>query len=124
MARNISSSESERAAFGVALEAAARSAGIRSTRDLWRAGKTAGITRGEDTYGMWVRGINEPSRADLLLLEQVCALPPGTLSRCFGWVPVGVDPSVTVEAAISADQGLSTERKRILLELLATLRNS
>lgn len=124
MARNISSNETQRAAFGLALEAAARSAGIKSTRDLWRAGLAAGITRGEDTYGMWMRGVNEPSRADVLILESVCKLSPGTLSRCFGWVPVGVDPSITVEAAIASDPDLSPERKRILLELLVTLRNS
>lgn len=122
MSRNISTTHEQRKAFAVALEAAMQSAGIRSAADLFRRGSAAGIERTPDTYNKWCRGENEPARPDVLILEAICGVEPGHLSRHLGWVPVGIDNSVTIEQLILAEPDLTDANKATLLGLLEQLR--
>lgn len=122
MSRNINTTAEQRKAFSVALEAAMQSAGIRSTADLYRRGTAAGIERTQDTFSTWCRGEVEPTRPDLLIIEAICGVEPGHLSRHLGWVPVGINNSVTIEQLILADPDLTDANKATLLGLLEQLR--
>ena len=122
MSRNSSTTVEQRKAFSVALEAAMQSAGIRSAADLYRRGSAAGIDRTADTFNKWCRGETEISLTYVLILEQVCGVEPGHLSRHLGWVPVGVDEAPTVEQLILADRDLTDANKATFLGLLEQLR--
>jgi hypothetical protein len=122
MSRNSSTTVEQRKAFSVALEAAMQSAGIRSAADLYRRGTAAGIDRTADTFNKWCRGETEIALTYVVILEQVCGVEPGHLSRHLGWVPVDADPSVTIEQMILAEPDLSAAQKQALLTLLESMR--
>jgi hypothetical protein len=122
MSRNNSTTVEQRKAFSVALQAAMQSAGIRSAADLHRRGSAEGIDRTADTFTAWCRGESEIAMPHVLILEKVCGVEPGHLSRHLGWVPVGVDETPTVEQLILADPNLSDGNKATFLGLLEQLR--
>jgi hypothetical protein len=122
MSRNSSTTVEQRKAFSVALEAAMQSAGIRSAADLYRRGLAAGIDRTADTFNKWCRGETEIALTYVVILEQICGVEPGHLSRHLGWVPVEADPSVTIEQLILAEPDLSAAQKQALLTLLESMR--
>jgi hypothetical protein len=122
MSRNSSTTVEQRKAFSVALEAAMQSAGIRSAADLYRRGSAAGIDRTADTFNKWFRGESEIAVPHVLILEQICGVEPGHLSRHLGWVPVGVSEQTTIEQLILVDRNLTDANKATLLGLLEQLR--
>lgn len=124
MGRYTNASDAQRVAFSRALEAAAAAVGATSQRELARRGREAGIERGDQAFREWLKGETEPSRADVAILERLCNVKPGHLSRHLGYVPVGVSTEATLEQLILAEPVLSDESKRILLALLETLRQS
>jgi len=124
MSRNVSTTSDQRLAFGHALESAMHAKGMRFVAELHRAGSEAGIAKTAETFATWVRGEFEPARHEVLILEKICGLEPGHLSRHLGWVPVGVDQSATIEQLILADDALSDDAKASLVMMLQTLRNS
>lgn len=122
MARHTNTSSDQRKAFGVALETAMAAAQIRSAAELHRRGIAAGIDKTASSFITWARGESEPSRPEVLTLEEICEVEPGHLSRHLGWVPVGVDADTTVEQLILADRDLTDASKSIILALLEKLR--
>ena len=122
MSRYINSSDEQRRAFAIALESAMHAAGITSAAELYRRGTAAGIKRTQDTFTTWLRGEVEPARGDVLILEQLCELPVGHLSRHLGWVPVGIDIGPSIEVAILADRDLTDDQKGVLLTVLESYR--
>jgi hypothetical protein len=122
MARHSNTSDEQRKAFGVALEAAMTAADIRSAADLHRRGILAGMEKTQSSFAHWLRGQSEPSRPEVLTLEEICEVEPGYLSRHLGWIPVAADPETTVEQLILADPDLTDASRTILLALLEKLR--
>lgn len=113
--------DEQKEAFSAALRAAMASAGITEVTDLARRGQAVGIDRHGQTFSTWVHG-SEPSRGEVLALEVLLGVEPGHLSRHLGWVPVGVDPSVTIEQMILAEPDLTAAQKQALLTLLESMR--
>lgn len=122
MARHSNTSSAQRKAFGVALETAMAAAQIRSSAELYRRGTAAGIDKTQSAFTQWARGVSEPSRPEVLILEQICDVEPGHLSRHLGWVPVGVSEETTIEQLILTDRDLTDANKATLLGLLEQLR--
>lgn len=122
MGRHSNISSAERKAFGVALEVAMAAGQIRSGAELHRRGVLAGIDKSQSSFVTWTRGESEPSRPEVLILEQICGVEPGYLSRHLGWVPVGVSEDTTIEQLILSDRDLTDANKAVLLGLLEQLR--
>jgi hypothetical protein len=122
MGRHSNTSSEQRKAFGVALEVAMAAAQIRSGAELHRLGVLAGIDKSQSSFVTWSRGESEPSRPEVLILEQICGVQPGHLSRHLGWVPVGISKDTTIEQLILSDRDLTDANKATLLGLLEQLR--
>lgn len=123
MARHSNTTTDQRKAFGVALEVAMAAAQIRSTAELHRRGVEAGIDKTVGSFVTWTRGGSEPGRPEVLILEDICGVEPGTLSRHLGWIPLGVSTEVTIEQAVLAEARISDANKTILLALVSQLRD-
>jgi hypothetical protein len=121
MARHENGGPEQRRGFGEALAAIMQRRGIKSIAELARRGRGAGIDKKEETFGTWVRGTSEPSRHEVLILEEILETRPGALSRWLGWVPVGVGEIPSIEDAIIADDRLSVDDRIILLKLVHSL---
>ena len=122
MGRQVESSEQQRRAFGAAVEASMYAAQIAGFADLSRRLAELGVDRHEQTIGQWCKGLSEPRRSEVFAIEQVCGVEPGTLSRHLGYVPVDVDPSVTIEQLIAADPDLTEEDRHLVLGVLRSIR--
>lgn len=123
MARHTNTTIAQRKAFGVALEVAMAAAEIRSTAELHRRGNEAGIDKTAGSFVTWTRGGSEPGRPEVIILEEICGVEPGTLSRHLGWIPLGVSTDVTIEQAILAEPRISDPNKAVLLALVSQLRD-
>ncbi len=93
-----------RKAFGDAIDAA-----IRTASNV--AAVAAHVDLTDDAVRSWIKGGSEPPPLTVFAVERFLELPPGDLSRHLGYAPVG---SVSVTAAIDADEGLSDDARRIL----------
>lgn len=69
----------------------------------------------QPTAGDWLRRpeIQPPSR--IFAIERALDLPPGTLSRPLGYLPVDARPVLTVEDAINADPKLNRAARKLLV---------
>ena len=123
MARHSNTSTDQRKAFGMALEAAMAAAEIHSVAELHRRGILAGMEKTQSSFAHWIRGESEPSRPEVLTLEEICQVEPGQLSRHLGWIPLEASTDVTVEEAVLADSSISAANKAILLGLITQLRD-
>jgi len=123
MARHMNTSSEQRLAFGLALEAAMAAAEIQSTAELHRRGILAGMEKTQSSFAHWIRGESEPSRPEVLTLEEICDVEPGTLSRHLGWIPLEASTDVTIEEAVLADPSINAANKAILLGLITQLRD-
>jgi len=123
MARHSNTTTAQRKAFGVALEVAMAAAEIRSTAELHRRGNEAGIDKTAGSFVTWTRGGSEPGRPEVLILEEICGVEPGHLSRHLGWIPLGVSVDVSIEQAVLAEPRISDPNKAVLLALISQLRD-
>lgn len=122
MARRRQSTPEQRLAFGVALKEAAEAAGVGTTTSFAAFLSENGVEAGQTTVSDWFRGNRgEPSRLDVLVIEELLGLPAGTLSSRLGWVPVGTEID-DIEAAILADPLLSPAHADALIVMLRTFR--
>lgn len=122
MTRSRQSTPEQRVAFGVALKEAAEAAGVGSTTALSTFLTDNGVKVGQSTVSQWFRGAEgEPSRLQVLEIEQLLDLPAGTLSCRLGWVPVGSEID-DIEAAILTDPSLSPAHADALIVMLRTFR--
>lgn len=124
MPRQTNTTDQQRKAFSVALKAAMAAAGVESAAQLHRRALVAGIDKTASAVGHWTTGHSEPSRPEVLILEQICEVEPGHLSRHLGWIPVGIDEGTTIEQLILADRDLTDANKTTLLSLIEMLRRS
>ena len=124
MARQTNTTDQQRKAFSVALKAAMAAAGVESAAQLHRRALVTGIDKTSSAVGHWTTGHSEPSRPEVLILEQICEVEPGHLSRHLGWVPVGISEETTIEQMILADRDLTDANKATLLGLIEMLRRS
>jgi hypothetical protein len=124
MARQTNTTDQQRKAFSVALKAAMAAAGVESAAQLHRRALVVGIDKTASAVGHWTTGHSEPSRPEVLILEQICEVEPGHLSRHLGWIPVDVDSETTIEQLILADRDLTDANKATLLGLIEMLRRS
>lgn len=124
MGKQTESTVEQRQAFGAALEAAMHAARISGYREFARRLNELGIDRHEQSVGQWCKGLAEPRRVEVFALESVCGVEPGGLSRHLGYVPVGADPSVTIEQLIALDPDFTDEDRVILLGVLRSIRKS
>lgn len=122
MGKEAETTVEQRRAFGTALEAAMHSARIGGYAGLSKALAAVGVDRHEQTCGQWVKGLTEPRRAEVAALEVVCKVEPGQLSRHLGYVPVGVDTSMTIEQLVLVDPGFDDEDRAVLLGVLRAIR--
>lgn len=122
MSRSRQSTPEQRLAFGVALKEAAEAAGVGTTTALAALLAENGIKAGQTTVSVWFRGGDgEPSRLQVLQIEELLGLPAGTLSSRLGWVPVDSEID-DIEAAILADPLLSPAHADALIVMLRTFR--
>ena len=91
MGRQSNTSDEQRKAFSVALKAAMAAAGIESAAQLHRRALVAGVDKTASAVGHWTTGYSEPSRPEVLVIEEICEVEPGHLSRHLGWIPVGIN---------------------------------
>ncbi len=124
MARQTNTTDQQRKAFSVALKGAMAAAGVESAAQLHRRALVVGIDKTASAVGHWTTGHSEPSRPEVLILEQICEVEPGHLSRHLGWIPVDVDSETTIEQLILADRNLTDANKATLLGLIEMLRRS
>jgi hypothetical protein len=124
MARQTNTTDEQRKAFSVALKAAMAAAGVESAAQLHRRALVAGIDKTASAVGHWTTGYSEPARPEVLILEQICEVEPGHLSRHLGWVPVSISEDTTIEQLILADRDLTDANKATLLGLIEMLRRS
>lgn len=75
------------------------------------------------TIYRWTRGLNEPSRPQVALLERELGCQPGELSAHLGYLPISAIEDVSVETAISLDESLNSSARELLIQLLHTLRD-
>lgn len=107
--------EQQRAAFATAL--AAQIEGINRAELAAAIAAESGETMSTQALGHWLAGTVEPSRPKVFAAEKCLGLPPGSLSRHFGYVPVDADLDLSVEAAIKRS-GLPRLTKASLLALI------
>jgi hypothetical protein len=122
--RQSNTSDEQRKAFSVALKAAMAAAGIESAAQLHRRALVAGVDKTASAVGHWTTGYSEPSRPEVLVIEEICEVEPGHLSRHLGWIPVGINYETTIEQLILADRDLTDANKATLLGLIEQLRRS
>lgn len=122
MSRSRQSTPEQRLAFGVALKEAAEAAGVGTTTAFAAYLTENGIKAGQTTVSVWFRGgEGEPSRPQLLQIEELLGLEPGTLSSRLGWVPVGTEID-DIEAALLSDPLLSPAHADAMIVMLRTFR--
>ena len=71
----------------------------------------------------WTSGEREPSRPQVLMLEELLGLTPGALSCHLGWVPAGAGGS-SLDVAITLDPSLTDAQRQALLQILRTFRSN
>lgn len=70
--------------------------------------------------GTWEKGVWAPAPEKVFEVERLLALPPGTLSRHLGYLPLrSAQPGV--QAAIDADPRLDEKGKQLLTEMYRAL---
>ena len=125
MPRELNSNAEQRAAFGAALYGAAALAGLERVSDLRAALEDAGFAMTHSQVKRWIDGESEPQRPVVLALEEICGVTPGHLSMHLGWIPAGLTSArkvSTVEEAVLADKRLGPAERRVLIDLLRSLR--
>lgn len=95
-------------AFGRALGEAMRHAAVTAPAVARHVGLT------DDAVRKWLSGKSEPNPHVVFAVEELLAVAPGDLSRHLGYVPVG---TVSVPAAIDADELLGPKDRRLLIRL-------
>lgn len=71
------------------------------------------VQRHQTSISNWKNGKHEPSRPQVFALEAVFELPPGTLSRLLGYLPV-VEQREGLLELIAQDTDLSAEQREDL----------
>ena len=71
--------------------------------------------------GHWLNGAVEPSRLKVIAAEECLGLRPGTLTSCFGYLPVAAKPVRTFRDVIEADARLDETGRAALLALYRVL---
>lgn len=106
----------------MALKEAAEAAGVGTQLALAAYLSENGVKVAQTTVSQWYRGgEGEPSRPQLLLIEELLGVPTGTLSSRLGWIPVGTEID-DIEAAILSDPLLSPAHADALIVMLRTFR--
>jgi transcriptional regulator with XRE-family HTH domain len=70
----------------------------------------------------WIHSSTRPTRENLERAEDELAVKYGTLLGLADYSTNGSEPEPTIEALIRKDPGLDAEDKRVLLRMLAVLR--
>ncbi len=105
-------SRKQRKAFGEALRVALAEREVRQV-DLAKAIRTT-----QSSVSAWVTGAAEPAARTVFMIERVLDLPPGSLSRILGYLPVDVEgPSshLSLEQFVARTSELEPRAKRVLL---------
>ena len=106
----------------MALKEAAEAAGVGTTTAFAAFLTENDIEAGQSTVSDWFRGTRgEPSRLEVLRMEELLSVPVGMLSSRLGWIPVGTEID-DLEAAILADPLLSPAHADALIVMLRTFR--
>lgn len=70
----------------------------------------------QSTMSSWVNGVAAPSPDTVFALEAAIKVPPGSLSRHLGYVPLdAAKTALTVKAAVHADTALGTVERAMIL---------
>lgn len=64
----------------------------------------------------YLAGDNEPSRQKVWAFEKAMKLPPGTLSRCLGYLPLDAAMALSPEDVIGQDTSLPRKVRDALIE--------
>ena len=116
------SSQEQRESFGRALAQAIVAAGIdHGPLGSQITGASEASARKSVYY--WIIGKSEPSRPQVLMLEELLGLTPGALSCHLGWVPAGAGGS-SLDVAITLDPSLTDAQRQALLQILRTFRSN
>lgn len=94
--------------FGAALAGALRAHGITQHR----LGRMLGI--GQSTISAWVADRATPGHAVVFRVEEALEVPPGSLSRHLGYLPLDATQPSTVVDCIDADPALTPGQRAAL----------
>lgn len=101
-------------AFGAALKRHRQGSGFPTQARLGAA-----LDVSWHAVGSWEKGIWAPAPEKVFEIERLLDLPPGTLSRHLGYLPLGAQPSV--QAAVDSDPRLDERGKTLLIDMYRTL---
>jgi hypothetical protein len=115
------STTEQRIAFGAAVSGALTDADLRVSALFPIAGsdKTESARRAANS---WLSGQREPSRPQVLAIEELVGVQPGELSRHLGWLPVGAPAIADTELAILADPGLKPIEAKAVIAVLRSFK--
>lgn len=116
------STDEQREAFGEALLFAISASGYElGALGAQVTGKNVDNSR--KNLKAWTTGEREPSRPQVLMLEELLGLTPGALSCHLGWIPAGAGGS-SLDVAITLDPSLTDAQRQALLQILRTFRSN
>lgn len=111
-----------RQAFGTALARAREEAGYSRQADL---AEELGVDQRK--VSQWERGKIEPDREMMPLIELALELPPGTLTRHLGYLPLNYDPNLAAEpdviTAVISDHRLDDDGRSALFATYRAVTN-
>jgi hypothetical protein len=116
------STDEQRKAFGEALLFAISASGL-ELGALAAQITGANVDTARKNMKAWTSGEREPSRPQVLMLEELLGLTPGALSCHLGWVPAGAGGS-SLDVAITLDPSLTDAQRQALLQILRTFRSN
>ncbi len=118
---NKNSTLEQRKAFGAAISGALTDADLRISALFPIAGsdKAESARRAAND---WLSGKREPSRPQVLAIEELVGVEPGALSRHLGWLPLGAPAIADTELAILADPGLKPIEAKAVIAVLRSFK--
>jgi hypothetical protein len=118
---NKNSSPEQRKAFGAAVSGALTDAGLRVSA-LFPVAGSKEPESARRAANDWLSGSREPSRPQVIAIEELVGVEPGGLSRHLGWLPVGAPAIADTELAILADPGLKPIEAKAVIAVLRSFK--
>jgi len=115
------STTEQRKAFGAAVSGALTDAGLRISA-LFPIAGSENPESARRAANSWLAGKREPSRPQVMAIEELVGVEAGELSRHLGWLPIGAPPIVDAELAILADPGLKPIEAKAVIAVLRSFK--
>lgn len=93
----------------------------RQDRDLSQAALGAMVKSNQSTVSSWERGESEPPPDFVFAIETACKVPPGSLSRLLGYMPIIKDVEQDLECAIMSCPKLDVNERKLLRDIFVMM---